>query len=301
MFKDHNLFISSNFLGISPDISKWDRAYFIVLPVPYDSTTTFQPGTRRGPRAIIEASAHMELYDEELCFEPASAGIHTLDYLDVAIDPEETINRVYHVVGEILKEEKVPVVIGGEHSVTLGAVNAVKERYNNLSVIQLDAHADLRDTYQGERLSHACVMRRISEKKIDIIQVGIRSMSKEEAKYLKDTSNILTYYASDILGGDEWMEDLFSRLSEYVYVTVDVDVFDPAFVPSTGTPEPGGLGWYKITSLLRRIAEERKIVGFDVMELCPIPGNVAPDFLVAKLVYKLMGYTLKADSRGHDL
>lgn len=273
-------------------MSDWSKSRFVVLPAPYDHTTTFQPGTRKGPKAVIDASAYIELYDEELHMEPSEAGIHTLDLLDVTVNPEETLYRIQTVITDILKAEKIPVTIGGEHSITLGIVNALRDKYSNLSVLQLDAHTDLRTEYQGTGLSHACVMRRISELNLNIVQAGIRSMSKEEAEYIQKANNIFTYYAADIIGKDEWMDEALSHLSGNVYITIDVDVFDPAYVPATGTPEPGGLDWYKVIRFLKQVSSRSKIVGFDAVELCPIAGQVASDFFVAKLLYKLMGYTL---------
>ncbi len=292
MEKDSQFFIHSNFLGIPQEISEWSKARFVVLPVPYDHTTTFQSGTRKGPKAIIEASAYIELYDEELRMEPAESGIHTLDLLDVTVDPEETLHRIQNVITEILRAEKIPVTLGGEHSITSGVVKALREKYKDLSVLQLDAHGDLRKEYQGTGLSHACVMRRITELNIDIVQAGIRSLSKEEAEYIQKASHVFTYYAADIVGRDDWMDEAISHLSGNVYITVDVDVFDPAYVPATGTPEPGGLDWYQVIRFLNRVSQKSRIVGFDAVELCPIAGQVASDFLVAKLLYKLIGYTI---------
>lgn len=292
MGKDSRFFINSNFLGVPPEISGWDKSRFVVLPVPYDHTTSFQSGTRKGPKAAIEASAYIELYDEELHMEPAEAGIHTLGLLDVTIDPEETQARIQSVVTDIVQDDKIPVMIGGEHSITFGAVKAVHEKYPDLSVLQLDAHADLRKEYQGIGMSHACVMRRISDLNLKIVQAGIRSMSKEEVEFLQKATNIYTCYAANMIGRNDWMEEAISHLSDNVYITVDVDAFDPAYVPATGTPEPGGLDWYQVTRFIRRVSERRRIAGFDAVELCPIPGQVASDFLVAKLLYKLMGYIL---------
>ncbi|MDD5434163.1 MAG: agmatinase [Nitrospira sp.] len=290
---NNSLFVNSNFGGIPPEISDWDKSRFVVLPVPYDHTTSFQQGTRKGPKAAIEASAYMELYDDELNIEPCDAGIHTLGQLEVSIDSDETIDRIQKVAADILNAGKIPVTIGGEHSVTYGVIKALKERYNEFSVLQFDAHADLRKEYQGLELSHACVMRRISELGLNIVQAGIRSMSKEEAEFLQKADNIFTYFAADIMDSDAWMEDAASRLSGNVYITIDVDAFDPAYVPATGTPEPGGLDWYQVTRLLRKVSAKCNIIGFDAMELSPIAGQPSSDFLVAKLLYKLMGYTLK--------
>lgn len=292
MGSDSHFFISSNFGGIPPEVSGWEKSRFVVIPVPYDHTTTFQSGTRKGPKAIIEASAYVELYDEELRMEPVDAGIHTLDLLDVTVDPEETLYRIQSVVAEVIKADKTPVTLGGEHSITLAPVKALQEKYPDLTVLQFDAHGDLRKEYQGTGLSHACVMRRISDLGLNIVQAGIRSLSKEEAEFLQTANHISTYYAADIIGQDDWMEGALSHLSGDIYITIDVDAFDPAYVPATGTPEPGGLDWYQVIRFLNRVARKCPIVGFDAVELCPIAGQVASDFLVAKLLYKLMGYTL---------
>ena len=273
-------------------MSDWDGSRFVILPVPYDATTTFQAGTRKGPKAVIEASSYMELYDEELRMETAEAGIHTLDLLEVTVNPEETLRRIQDVVTGIVKADKIPVTIGGEHSITFGAVKSLRDKYSNLSVLQLDAHADLRKEYQGTVWSHACVMRRISELNVSIVQAGIRSLSKEEAGFLDSAGNITTYYAAAIIDRNDWMEEAISHLSENVYITIDVDVFDPAYVPATGTPEPGGLDWYQVTRFLNRVFQSRRVVGFDAVELCPQPGQIASDFLVARLLYKMMGYSL---------
>ena len=297
MGSDSHFFISSNFGGIPPEVSGWEKSRFVVIPVPYDHTTTFQSGTRKGPKAIIEASAYVELYDEELRMEPVDAGIHTLDLLDVTVDPEETLYRIQSIVAEVVKADKIPVTLGGEHSITLAPVKALREKYPDLTVLQFDAHGDLRKEYQGTGLSHACVMRRISDLGLNIVQVGIRSMSREEAEFLQSANHIFTYYAANIAGKDDWMEEALSHLSGNIYITIDVDVFDPAYVPATGTPEPGGLDWYQVIRFLNRVPRKCPIVGFDAVELCPIAGQVASDFLVAKLLYKLMGYTLLPKNR----
>ncbi len=284
---------SLNFCGIQNRLFE-KKPRFCVLPVPYDLTASYMSGMRNGPRAILEASLNMELFDEELESEPCRAGIETLDFLEpVVAGPEEMIQKVYSVSREIVRSGKVPVVLGGEHSITLGLVRALRERYPGLSVLQFDAHADMRDTYQNSPFSHACVARRISEI-CPIVQVGIRSLSSEEAEFLKRVSKgsrtmIRTHYARDVLNGLSWSR-IVRGLSDTVFVTIDLDVFDPSVMPATGTPEPGGLGWYEVTGLLREVTRKRRVVGFDVVELCPIPGNIAPDFLAARLTYRLMGY-----------
>ena len=277
-----------NFGGIYPAHSLRD-ALFVVVPVPYDLTSTYQPGSRRGPAAIIEASSNMELYDEELKKETYLAGIHTT--LPVTVDargPKNMINVVRKKISKIVAANKIPVMLGGEHSITFGAVQALKEKYPKLSVLQLDAHADLRESYQGSAYSHASVARRISEI-CPLTQVGIRSMSKEEADFLP-ASKVKSYSADFVLENKNWCEKICKDLKGDVFVTIDLDVFDPSIMPSTGTPEPGGLYWRDILRQLKSVSRSCKIRGFDVVELAPIPGIVAPDFMAAKLIYRFMGY-----------
>jgi agmatinase len=280
-----------NFGGIYPAHSLRD-ALFVVVPVPYDLTSTYQPGSRRGPAAIIEASTNMELYDEELKKETYLAGIHTT--LPVAIDargPKNMINIVRKKISKIISLNKIPVMLGGEHSISLGAVQALKERYPKLKVLQLDAHADLRESYQGSPYSHASVARRISET-CPLIQMGIRSMSKEEADFLPQ-GKVKSYSTDFALEKKDWCETICKDLSGDVFVTIDLDVFDPSIMSSTGTPEPGGLYWRDVLRLLKLVSGSCKIRGFDVVELAPIPGIVASDFMAAKLIYRLMGYITK--------
>jgi agmatinase len=219
-----------------------------------------------------------------------------MDPLGVSeMSPEEMSGRVYAQTAELLKANKFPVMLGGEHSVSVGAVRAFKEAYPNLSVLQLDAHYDMRDELLGSKLNHGCVARRISEI-CPIVQVGMRSLSKEEKDFLSSQANgkVKSFNVYDIIDMPMWKDNVSNCLSEQVYVTIDLDVFDPALVPATGTPEPGGIGWYETLSLLREVVKDKKIVGFDVVELCPIQGNVAPDFLAAKLIYRLLGYIFPA-------
>lgn len=281
----------TNFGGVYPECSLRD-ATFVVVPVPYDLTSTYQPGSRRGPAAILEASSNMELYDEELDKETYQAGIHTTAPIDVdARGPKLMIGAVRDRVSRIIAHDKIPVLLGGEHSITLGAVQALKNKYSNLSVLQLDAHADLRDRYQQSPYSHACVARRISEI-CPLIQVGIRSLSAEEAVFLKQSS-VQSFSADFVTRDKNWTDLVCKHLRGDVYVTIDLDVFDPSIMPSTGTPEPGGLSWRDVLELLKKVSESCAIRGFDVVELAPISGIVAPDFMAAKLIYRLMGYLTK--------
>ncbi len=286
-----------NFGGIEEEYSAWEDATFVVIPVPYDLTTTYQSGSRRGPAAILDASCNMELYDEELDRETYLAGICTFAAVEAeATGPEAMVRKVEERVAAVLEGGKIPVVLGGEHSISLGAVRALKKGYPNLSVLQFDAHADMRASYQGSPYSHACIARRAREL-CPVVQVGIRSMSAEEAAFLR-TSPVKTWSVEEIRSGSGWREALSRDLSDDVYVTIDLDVFDPAVMPSTGTPEPGGLLWSEVLSVLREVSQRRRVRGFDVVELAPLPGIVAPDFLAAKLTYRMMGYLARAVDQG---
>lgn len=281
-----------NFAGLDDDYGSIKRAKVAILPVPYDKTTTYIKGTKLGPEAIIDASFYLERYDDELNLETFKIGIHTMDALYCEnVTPEEIVEKVYNQTSETLKLGKFPVMLGGEHSVSVGAVKAFKDLYPDISVLQLDAHYDLRDEYYGSRFNHGCVARRIAEI-CPLVQVGTRSLSKEEKDFLTSQSNgmVKTISVYDILDMPMWKDAVVDKLSENVYITIDLDVFDPSIMPAVGTPEPGGIGWYETIDLLREVSKDRKIVGFDVVELCPINGQVASDFLAAKLVYRLLGY-----------
>jgi agmatinase len=280
-----------NYGGIETGYATYDKAKFIVVPVPYDLTSTYQSGSRRGPGAILDASANMELYDEELRQETYRAGIHTLAPLETdARGPAEMMNAVHRTIAGIAADAKVPVMLGGEHSISFGAVRAMKGVFPELTVLQLDAHADLRDAYQGTPFSHAAVARRIMEL-CPLVQAGIRSMSVEEAEFLS-ASPVKSYPADFILDGGPWCETICGDLHGDVYLSIDLDVLDPAVMPATGTPEPGGIDWRDLIRLIREVSKRCRIRGFDVVELAPIPGMVAPDFLASKLVYRTMGYLM---------
>ena len=282
--------LAMNFGGIEQIFTEYKKAQFAVLPVPYDLTSTYQSGARRGPAAILEASGNMELFDEELLKETYRSGIHTLPFVEAdARGPAEMVNSVREPIVRVAADGKIPVMIGGEHSISFGAVQAMKEMYPNLSVLQLDAHADLRNEYQGTPYSHACVARRIFEI-CPLVQAGIRSMSIEESKFIAK-NNVRSHTADFIMGGPKsWWKTICDNLRGDLYLTIDLDVLDPAIMPSTGTPEPGGLSWRDVLCLIQEVTKHCRIRGFDVVELAPIPGMVAPDFLAAKLIYRIMGY-----------
>lgn len=289
--------LPQNFGGLDEEFSALERARAVVLPVPYDFSTTYQGGTRWGPRAILSASQNMELWDDELGA-TYRGGIHTLPEVEpTALGPEAMAARVEQAVDWILERGKLPVVLGGEHSITAGAVRAAARRFEGLSVLQFDAHADMRERYLDSPYSHACVMRRVRES-ASAVSVGIRSYSEEEALHLREHPvPIWSPRALRALGGD--FGPVLDGLTGTVFVTFDLDALDPGVLPATGTPEPGGLDWYEAVDLLRAVAARSRIVGFDVVELAPIPGQVASDFLAARLVYRLIGLALA--SPGSDV
>jgi agmatinase len=266
------------------------RARVAIIPVPYDGTSTWLKGADRGPQAILDASAHLELYDIQTASEPYRLGILTDPPVTEGSSPEAMAQAVEQRVAGHLRAGRLPVVLGGEHSVSIGAMRAAAARYPGLSFLQLDAHTDLRPEYEGSRYNHACVMARARELG-PIVQVGIRSMDVSETEGL-DPRRV--FYAGELAGGRArrgWARQVVRRLGQRVYLTLDLDVFDPSILPSTGTPEPGGLGWYPVLELLALVCRRRELVGFDVVELAP-SGARAPDFLAAKLVYKLLAYQL---------
>ncbi len=281
--------LANNFAALPREYAAFENSKAVILPIPYEHTTSYKSGTGNAPAAIISASRQLELYDAELKYEPYRAGICTLDELEPRLGGAGQMEgRIAEVADWLLGAGKLPVALGGEHSLSLGLVKALALEYPGLSVLQLDAHADLRDSYQGNKYSHACTMRRISEL-APFVPVGIRSLCRAEADWIEN-KKLEIFRAQDIIDNYKWPLEVVKRLSDEVYITIDLDVFDPGIMPAVGTPEPGGLGWYAVLGLLRLVAGEKRIVGFDVVERSPPRGNTAPDFMAAKLVYKLLGY-----------
>ena len=282
--------VPNNFLGLEEKYTAYDSAKFAVLPIPYDATTSYQPGTRLGPEAIIAASQHVEWFDDEVESECHKCGITTLDPVEPnAIGPDAMHQDLFKHARRVVRDGKFLIGLGGEHGISSALVRAAMTKHKKLSVLQLDAHSDLRDTYQRSRYSHASVMRRIVELGATIVPVGIRSSSAEDHRFMK-RSGIRPISARDCHTSDSWMDRVLDGLGDKVYITMDIDAFDPSFAPGTGTPEPGGLDWYQVTGLLRRVASEKTIVAADVVEVRPIPGQTVTEFLAARLVHKLMSY-----------
>jgi agmatinase len=283
------------FGGTDPANADFEHARVVILPVPLDRTTSYVAGTRNGPHEILVASSYMELWDEEMKTDVHEVGVCTLPEMEFPFATmEEVVQEIRRVAAEIVSRDKFPVVLGGEHSITAPVVAAVAAKYPGVSVLQIDAHADLRDSYMGTRHSHACAMRRVLEY-ARTTQVGIRSLSAEEAAAAPALPTRI-FYDFEMRRQSDWIERVVDSLGDTVYVTIDCDGLDPAIMPATGTPEPGGLTWYETLALLRRVIESRRVVGCDIVELCPMPGNVAPNFLCAKLVYKILSYRFGGES-----
>ncbi len=281
-----------NFGALPPEYCDEGRSRIVMVPVPYDGTSTWVKGADKGPDAIIHASANMELYDIETDSQVYQHGIFTDEAIAPDLPPAEMVDAVRQRVQEHLANNKFVALAGGEHSVSIGAVQAHAQRYPGMSVLQLDAHSDLRDEYEGSRYNHACVMARVREL-CPIVQVGIRSMDACERPAMEAGR---VFFAEEIHGGRGWIGEVVARLTEQVYITIDLDVFDPSIMPSTGTPEPGGLLWYDVLALMKTVCRQRTVVGFDVVEMCPVKSHWAPDFLAAKLIYKILSYRFLGDS-----
>jgi len=286
---------SVSFGGIPDKYATWKSSSFVVIPFPIDLTTTYVTGTRNGPGAIIEASGHMELFDEENKIEPYRAGIFVSTEIPMlTTGPIAMLKELEKRMKAVMRAGKFPILLGGEHSGTCGAVSALKKKYEDLTILQFDAHADLRDTYLGTQWNHACVGRRIVDFGAKLVQVGVRSISEEEDRFLRKSETVKTFYASEVRDNlADVTRGIVSSLSGNVYISIDLDVFDPGIMPAVGTPEPGGLDWFEVVDILRDVMRsDCSIVGFDIMELSPLPGIVAPDFLAAKLCYRMMGWVL---------
>lgn len=288
---------SRNFMHLDDEQSNFETARVVAVPVPFDATTCYRPGTREGPQAIIDASRNLELYDTEFRRSPCEVGIHTLSAIEPIMGNAAAMaNRIEHVTGQLLDRGKFVATLGGDHSISIGVIRAFAARHPEMSVLQIDAHTDLRETYEDNPLSSATIMRRVLDVCPRTAQVGMRSISEAEMRLIEE-QHLPLWLASDIAARSfqrdrGWIDEVVESLGDEVYVTFDIDAFDPSLVPGTGTPEPGGLGWYEVMGLLSAVAAKRKIIGFDVVELSPlVEGHVSP-VVAAKLVYKLIGLAL---------
>jgi agmatinase len=280
------------FGGTTPTTTDFAKARVVILPVPLDRTTSYVSGTRNGPHEILVASSHIELWDEETQTDVHSIGIYTLPEMEFPFaGMDEVVCEIRRVASELVNRGKFPLILGGEHSITPAVVGAVAAKHPGLSVLQIDAHADLRDSFMGTPHNHACAMRRTLDF-APTTQVGIRSLSPEEAAAAPGLRTTI-FYDYNMRADPRWIDRVVESLTDTVYITIDVDGLDPAIMPATGTPEPGGLSWYETLALLRAVIERRTVVGCDIVELSPMPGNVAPNFLCAKLIYKILSYRFR--------
>ncbi len=282
---------TKNYAGIPDEFAKKEASKIILIPVPYDGTSTWQKGAEKGPEAFLEASENMELYDIETDSEVYTEGIFLSSPILENSSPEKMVNKVYEVTKDYLLKKKFVTLIGGEHSISIGSIKAFNESFNDLTVLQLDAHADLRKEYQGSTCNHACAVYE-ANKNTNLIQVGIRSMDKSE-KLVMDKERV--FFAHEMEQDDYWMDNAIDLMTNNVFITIDLDAFDPSILPSTGTPEPGGLLWYETLIFLKRVFNEKNVVGFDIVELCPNQIEKASDFLAAKLYYKMLSYKFEME------
>lgn len=282
---------NKTYAGIPEEFAKLEQAKIVLIPVPYDGTSTWQKGADKGPQAFLEASENMELYDIETDTEVYQQGVFLADAVTENTSPEAMVEAVHQVTKKYIKKNKFVTVFGGEHSISIGTIRAFNEMYPSLTVLHIDAHADLRESYEGSTCNHACAVYEASQN-TNLIQVGIRSMDIME-KTVMDTEK--TYFAHDMAVDDTWMDSAIDQMTDNVFITFDLDAFDPSILPSTGTPEPGGLLWYETLEFLKQVFEEKNVVGFDIVELCPNSKEKSSDFLAAKLYYKMLSYKFMND------
>jgi len=276
-----------NYAGIPDKYARIDEAKVVLIPVPYDGTSTWQKGADKGPDAFLDASENMELYDIETNTEVYKKGIYLAPPVTEDSSPEKMVEAVYKTTKNYIKQEKFVTLFGGEHSVSIGSIKAFNESFSDLTVVQLDAHADLRPEYEGSTCNHACALHEAS-KTTNLIQVGIRSMDISEKDHMDENQ---VYFAHDLY--EDWQEDAIGQMTPNVFITIDLDAFDPSIMPSTGTPEPGGLFWYETLEFLKMMFKKKNVVGFDIVELCPDKNEKSSDFLAAKLYYKMLSYKFK--------
>lgn len=277
---------SKNYAGISDEFAQLEKSKIILIPVPYDGTSTWGKGADKGPEAFLEASENMELYDIETDSEVYKQGIHLTEPITENSSPEAMVNEVHNITKDFIKRNKFVTLFGGEHSISIGSIRAFNECFDNLTVLQIDAHADLRESYEGTKYNHACAVYEASQT-TNLVQVGIRSMDVIEKTVMDEEK---TFFAHDMVSDEYWSDKVIEAMTENVFITLDLDAFDPSIMPSTGTPEPGGLLWYETLEFLKQVFEDKNVVGFDIVELCPDKNDKSSDFLAAKLYYKMLSY-----------
>lgn len=287
---------SKTYAGIPEEFAKLDSSKIVLIPVPYDGTSTWQKGSDKGPEAFLKASENMELYDIETRTEVYKQGIYLADAITENSSPEAMVDAVHKSVKTFIKRNKFVTIFGGEHSVSIGTIRAFNECFDNLTVLHIDAHADLRKSYLGSKCNHACAAYEASQT-TNLIQVGIRSMDVIETTVMDEEK---TYFAHELATNEFWMDSAIDQMTDNVFITFDLDALDPSILPSTGTPEPGGLFWYETLEFLKKVFEEKNVVGFDIMELCPNPNEKSSDFLAAKLYYKMLSYKFVDDDVDDD-
>ena len=287
---------NKTYAGISEEFAKLETSKIVLIPVPYDGTSTWQKGADKGPQAFLKASENMELYDIETGTEVYQQGIYLADTITVSSSPEAIVDEVHKVTKQYIKRNKFVTIIGGEHSISIGTIRAFNECFDNLTILHIDAHADLRKEYLGSKCNHACTVYEANQN-ANLIQVGIRSMDIIE-KTVMDEEKV--YFAHEMAVDDAWMDSAIDQMTENVFITFDLDALDPSIMPSTGTPEPGGLFWYETLDFLKQVFQEKNVVGFDIMELCPNQNDKSSDFLAAKLYYKMLSYKFAEDDINED-
>ncbi|TBW29923.1 agmatinase [Gramella sp. KN1008] len=283
-----------NYAGIPDKYARIDEAKVVLIPVPYDGTSTWQKGADKGPDAFLNASENMELFDIETRSEVYKKGVYLAPPVTEDSSPEKMVEAVYKTTKNYIKQDKFVTLFGGEHSISIGSIRAFNESFEDLTVVQIDAHADLRPEYEGSKCNHACALHE-ARKTTNLIQVGIRSMDISEMDHMDENQ---VYFAHDLY--EDWQDDAIGQMTPNVFITIDLDAFDPSILPSTGTPEPGGLFWYETLEFLKMMFKKKNVVGFDIVELCPNEKEKSSDFLAAKLYYKMLSYKFKYQNYNED-
>lgn len=277
---------SKNYAGIPDEFAQLEKSKVVLIPVPYDGTSTWGKGADKGPEALLEASENMELYDIETETEVYQQGVFVTEAITELSTPEAMVKNVHKRTKEYIKRNKFVTLVGGEHSISIGSIRAFNECFDNLTVLHIDAHADLRESYEGTPYNHACAVYEASQN-TNLVQVGIRSMDIIETTLMDKEK---TFFAHEMVDDEYWIDKVIESLTDNVFITFDLDALDPSIMPSTGTPEPGGLLWYETLEFLKQVFEEKNVVGFDLVELCPNPHDKSSNFLAAKLYYKMLSY-----------